>query len=358
MGEPQIAPARSKERKLKAVLTAASLLILAATASAHQHGEVTPLFRDDAPIDITLSGPIRRITSQAERSTEAYPATLQAEGETLSIELSARGLSRRRHENCHFPPLRVDILGNPDETSLFDRQGKIKLVTHCNDGDRYEQNLLREYAAYRLYNLLTPDSFKVRLLRVTYMDQGEEFRRKWGFFIEDIGDAARRLGRRDLDVVRIPHSAFNPRAAARFSLFQYMIGNTDWAMTRGPASKDCCHNAKIVGGGGAVHTDLIPLPYDFDNAGLVDAPYAVPNPILPIHSVTQRHYRGFCSLNQLVIKEAEVFRQSRPEMGTVLATIPGLSEGNRRTMLRYLDDFFEDIATPASIERNLLSDCR
>lgn len=358
MGGPRTAPAKTGKRTVKVFLAAAPLLLLTASVGAQEHGKVTPLFRDDAPVDITLSGPIRKIASEADRSTKDYPATLQAGGETLAIELSARGISRRRRENCRFPPLRVDIPGDPDDTSLFDHQSRIKLVTHCDDGARYEQHLLREYAAYRLYNLLTPESFKVRLLRVTYLDKGDEFRTKWGFFIEDVDDVSRRLNRHELIIGSVAPNALEPRAAARFALFQYMIGNTDWDMIAGPAGSDCCHNVKLVSADSEMRTDLIPVPYDFDNSGLVDAPYAVPNHILPIRYVTQRHYRGFCSLNQLVIEEAEAFRHARPEMEAALSTIPGLSAEHRRKMLRYLGDFFEDIATPAAIERNLLSDCR
>ncbi len=335
----------------------ALLLSLAASAAAHNQGEVLPLFHDEAPLDITLSGPIHRIASRAEHSTKAYPAILQAGDETLAIELSARGISRRSRENCRFPPLRVEIPDNPDETSLFDHQGRLKLVTHCNEGDRYQQYLLREYAAYRLYNLLTPESFRVRLLRVTYRDDDGEAMTRWGFFIEDIGDAARRLGGHQIEINRIPRNALDSRAAARFSLFQYMIGNTDWAMTAGPVGEECCHNSKLVGMDAASAGQLIALPYDFDMSGLVDAPYAATNSSLPIRQVTERHYRGFCSLNELAIEEAERFRQARPEMEAMLLTIPGLSQASRETMQRYLAGFFDDIATPASIQRNLFSDC-
>lgn len=340
------------------LLLAVALLALAAPVRAQPAGDVTPLFRDEAPLEIILSGPIRQIAARAERATDAYPALLEAAGETHGIELSARGISRRRSENCRFPPLRIDIPGNPPATSLFDHQGRIKLVTHCNEGSRYEQHLLREYAAYRLYHLLTPASFRVRLLRVTYVDGDEPMTTKWGFFIEDAGDAARRLGRRELEVDDIPESALNMRAAARFSLFQYMIGNTDWDMAEGPEASDCCHNVKLAAPGRNVVVDLVPLPYDLDNAGLVDPPYAVPAAILPIRRVTQRLYRGYCSLNPLVLEEAEAFRQARPEMEAMLASIPGLTQDSRQIMLRYLGGFFADIATPRSIERRLLSRCR
>jgi hypothetical protein len=343
---------------MKSILAAAILLLVAAGASAQEGGEVTPLFSADSVLAITLSGPIRQIVNRAEYSVTPYPATMAAAGETLPIELSARGLSRRDRRNCHFPPLRVAIPGNPGETSLFDRQGQLKLVTHCNPSLQNEQHVLREFLAYRLYNQITPESFRVRLLRVTYVDQGQPFTTRWGFFIEDVDDAARRLGLRELAAESIAVAQLSPRAAARVALFQYMIGNTDWDMTAGPEGTQCCHNSRLAAGTQDAVSGIIALPYDFDNSGLVDAPYAVPSPTLPIVSVRQRRYRGYCPHNALVIEEAEAFRQARPGMEAEIRQTPGLQDATRRTLLRYVDRFFADIADPAAIERNLLSDCR
>ena len=343
---------------MRAVLAAAIPLLLAIPASAQEPGDVTPLFREQSVLDITLSGPIRRIASHAETSVTPYPATLEAAGETLPIELSARGLSRRNSDNCSFPPLRVEIAGNPEDTSLFDHQGGIKLVTHCNSALEYEQYVLREYLAYRLYNLITPESFRVRLLRVTYRDQGHHFATRWGFFIEDGDDAARRLGLREMEAERIDAAGLSPDAAARVALFQYMIGNTDWDITAGPAGTQCCHNARLVAPSQGATSGIIALPYDFDNAGLVGAPYAVPSPALPIRSVRQRLYRGYCAHNAAAIGQAEAFRQARQDIEAEVAQIPGLRDLTRRTVRRYLDGFFEDIADPAAIARNLLAHCR
>lgn len=221
-----------------------------------------------------------------------------------------------------------------------------------------EQYVLREFLAYRLYNLITPESFRVRLLRVTYVDRGQHFATRWGFFIEDVDDAARRLGLRELAAESIAVSQLSPRAAARVALFQYMIGNTDWDVTAGPEGTQCCHNSRLVAGTRDAVSGIIALPYDFDNSGLVSAPYAVPSPDLQILSVRQRHYRGYCSHNALVIEEAEAFRQARPGMEAEIRQTPGLQDATRRTLLRYVDRFFADIADPAAIERNLLYDCR
>jgi hypothetical protein len=339
-------------------LLAGALLAVAAAAGAREAGEVTPLFRDEAPIEMTITGPIRRITSRAAYATDAYPATIIADGETHAIDLSARGISRRERGKCSFPPLRIKLKGKAGAASLFHRQRGIKLVTHCNAAEPYEQYLLREYAAYRLYNVLTPESFRVRLVRVTYVDDGKPLAPKWGFFIEDADDAARRLGLRELTIEKIERRALDPRALARFALFQYMIGNTDWDVTTGPAGSDCCHNVKLLSADQQSPTGIIPLPYDFDNSGLVAAPYAVPNEALPIYDVRTRLYRGYCATNLLARTQAETFVQARPALEAVLGTIPGLSAMSRRAMLTYLDPFFSTIASPEPLQRQLLSKCQ
>ena len=356
MGEEQSAPAGAVKAMMKAVL-AMVLLALAPAAAALEPDDVTPLFRDEAPMAVTITGPIRRIAFRAPYATDAHPASLSVNGETHAIELSARGISRRERTKCQFPPLRVRLVDKPDAASPFHRQRGLKLVTHCNEAEAFEQIVLREYAAYRLYNLLTPASFRVRLLRVTYKDAGKTLATKWGFFIEDVDDAARRLGKRELSITTNDRRTLDRPALARFSLFQYMIGNTDWDVTAGPPGSDCCHNVKLLAQDRDVLANIIPLPYDFDNAGLVGAPYAVPSELLPIRDVRERLYRGFCAVNPLLAGEAEIFMRSRPDMEAMLATIPGLSEPSRRAMLRYLEPFFTDIGSAARLQRRLAAKC-
>lgn len=342
-----------------AVALASMALTLPTLAEAEEtSGKVTPLFAEDTPIEITLTGPIRAIVRLAERSTEPHPATLAAAGEHHAIELSARGLSRRRKENCRFPPLRIAFPQKPVESSLFHKQGRIKLVAHCREQDKYEQIVLREYAMYRLYNLVTPESLRVRLARVTYQDDDKVVTVRPGFLIEDADDAARRLGMKEVDTGDLPVSALNREDATRYALFQYLIGNTDWAMAVGPDPTDCCHNSKLLGASKDTRSDLTPVPYDFDNAGLVDAPYAFPNATLGTKSVKTRVYRGFCRLNQLVPAEAERLRSLRPAMESEIASIPGLEPRTREAMLKYLASGFDDLADGKTLDRKILKKCR
>lgn len=323
-----------------------------------ENGEVTPLFQEDTPLQITISGPIRRIVREAENSMRPHRAIIMQGEESLPIMLSARGKSRRKKENCRFPPLRISFAGKPAKTSLFYRQGRIKLVTHCRESSRSEQTMLREYAAYRLYNLVTPESLKVRLAYITYADDGNEVTKRLGFFIEDADDAARRLGMKEVDTGDIPVNALNLEDAARYGVFQYLIGNTDWAMVVGPNPLDCCHNTRLLGPTKGAKDDLTPVPYDFDNSGIVDAPYAFPNSKLGTRSVKVRVYRGFCLANNLIAGEIEHLRKLRPALEAEINAIPELTQKNRTKMLRYLASGYDDIASARSVERKLLRKCR
>src|SRR5690606_9238581 len=79
---------------------------------------------------------------------------------------------------------------------------KLKLVTHClddkNDG---QENLLKEYLAYKLYNELTDQSYRVQLIRINYVDtKGKVSKiRRYGIIIEDTDEMAERLGGEECD---------------------------------------------------------------------------------------------------------------------------------------------------------------
>lgn len=345
---------------MKIALAGLALLAGAPTAALAQEtgGKVTPLFAEDSVLEFTLEGPIKQIVRSAERSTDPHPATLKLAGESLAVELAARGVSRRKRENCRFPPLRLGLTDKPGATSLFHKQGRLKLVTHCRDQASYDQTVLREYAAYRLYNVITPESLKVRLARISYVDEGLPVATRLAFLIEDADDAARRIGLAEVDSGNFAPSRLNAADAARYAVFQYLIGNTDWDMTIGPDPTDCCHNSKVLGAAKDARSDLTPLPYDFDNSGLVDAAYAIPNEILKIRSVKTRVYRGYCSLNSLIPAEAERLRQLRPGLEAAIRDVPGLEAGERDEMLAYLASGYADIADESAIAGNLLKKCR
>jgi hypothetical protein len=329
---------------------AAGLLAIAAPCAAQTP---KPLFAASDTLRLTIQAPLsnlihNRETRQAIGGTLTDPA-----GNALPINIALRGITRRTSEICDFPPLRIDFTTPPPATSIFAGQRRLKLVTHCRSSASFQQNLLLEYAAYRMYNVLTPRSFLVRLASVDYRNpDGRPIISRTGFFIEDLDDLAKRNGARELHAPeRIPIAYLSPPDAARYALFQHLISNHDWSMRAGPVGDDCCHNARLIGtlGPGTV----IPVPYDFDFSGLVSASYAMPPDELRLGSVRQRFYRGYCSHNLQAAAIAAQMRAARPAILAALTQIPGLEDKTRTRATAYLEGFFADIATDASVAKIL-----
>ena len=337
---------------------AAMLAALVMAAAVSAQASPKPLFASDTMLRLTIRGPINQIAQSAARSRQPRDGVLTVPGpvpETLAIQLSPRGITRLKRDVCQFPPLRVRFQGTPGPGSLFAGQKQLKLVTHCRSTASFQQYLLLEHAAYRLYNQLTPASFRVRLATIDYV--GEDNRpiaTRLGFFIEDIDDvAARNAMRRAVAGDRISTSQLSRADAARVALFEYMIGNRDWSTRAGPPGDGCCHNSPLIaraGSGGG----FVPVPYDFDFSGLVNAPYAVaPDGTT---SVRIRSYQGFCVHNGEALAMTATFRSQRGPLLAALNQVP-LDEPIRRRAAAFLDGFFTDIADDRSVAAKLFRTC-
>jgi len=346
-------------RLLLASLAAAALI---ATPAAAQ----TPLFSDNSEIQLVVEAPLTTLLRQAARNPQPHAGTLTLMGDgeprQFQILLSARGVSRRTLGICAFPPLRLDLEGGGTRGTLMQGQDKIKVVTLCRAGSSYEQMNALEGLAYRFYNAITDYSYRVRPARITYRDsegrRREDTQRNW--LVEDIDDVARRSGRRvalDITNGQLNYGQFNARAAAELALFQYMIGNLDWDMQQVASGRDCCHNVRHIGASANATGDIIPVPYDFDSSGLVDAPYAVPPEQLGLRNVRQRYYRGMCRFNAQLPAVIQTFQARRDAINALIASA-GLSESRRASTQRYIDDFYEIIADPGRVQSQLIDRCR
>ncbi len=203
-------------------------------------GKTAPLFVGNDALDVTIEAPFTRI--MRERSTEEdLPAILtfkDVDGGTVSLEIGVRnrGKYRQQRRICPFAPLRLNFRKSGVKDTLFATVDKIKLVTHCRSGrDSYQQAVLREYLAYRILNIITDYSYRVRLLRIQYVDtqDGDTNPDNFGFLIEHRDQLADRIGVaiRDLESVRVADlESANTNLG---SLFQYLIGNTDFSPTAG-----------------------------------------------------------------------------------------------------------------------------
>jgi len=306
--------------------------ILAGTVSA------SPLFDGHEVIEIGLTGPFGSLfEAQEDRAERAF--SLDQEGMQQALKIRLRGHSRIRV--CEFSPLRLNFPAEVVPQSVFAGQDKLKLVTHCRNHDRGEQDLLQEYAAYRILNVLTELSFRVRLLRIHYQDSDrmlpEKSSPRYGFVIESREEFVERTGARQVVLAGFPLYRHDLQHAALMYVFQYLIGNTDWQLLRSEHDEGCCHNLELF----ELDSQIIFVPYDFDLAGLVNARYAYPDIKLRIKRGTQRLYRGLCTARNTLRGALRAVTSKRDEILAVVSEVPGLEYDNVEWSENYLADFFE-----------------
>ena len=235
----------------------------------------------------------------------------------------------------------------------------LKLVAYCQTNSKYEQYNTKEYLAYRIFNLITEFSFRVQPLQVEYVDsegKGNPITR-FSFLIEDADEVADRNDMQKLTVDRIPHARLDSTETSNVSLFQYMIGNLDWAATGGPDPDKCCHNSKIIGHDMDTNPKYV-IPYDFDSSGIVDAHYAAPPLELKIRSVRQRLFRGFCSHGDKLPQVVEQFQNKKPEILALINDDPNLDERYRNSTVKYIEEFYKIIDDPTKFKSNITDKCR
>ncbi len=211
---------------------------------------------------------------QDTQQSDWLPAILKFEGRRWEhpIQAKIRLRGRFRRMNCDFPPIKIKIpKAQLASLGLQPQFNDFKLVTHCLFSPFMGNTLvLREYMAYKLYQALTPKSFRVQLLRITYIDtgNGDKKTKRYGFLIEDKDELAARLHSTKVDTpFGIDLEQIDPQQLHLMVLFQLLIGNYDWDLNMGRNiaffySEACgCY---------------VPVPYDFDFSDLVHAPYRNP----------------------------------------------------------------------------------
>ena len=316
--------------------------VVASNSAAKVPAPPTPLFASNVPIRMTIQGPMAALAGK--RDTTSWPATMIVDGITYPITLTPRGITRLRKDTCDFPPLRVDLNQPAPPGSLFQGQRRLKLVTHCQRSADFQQKVLLEYSAYRLYNLMTPQSFRARLANIDYVDEkGQPYISRIGFFLEDFGDVAKRNGMSNAHLgSRVPLQQIDPLGGGRVAVFEYMISNYDWSMRAAPQGEECCHNGRLmVDAPGSL---AVPVPYDFDFSGLVDAPYAGPPIEMPdMDNLRQRNYRGYCIHLSQARSVAAQLSPRRAEFLGLFATIPGLDSRNQARAAGFIQGFFNDV---------------
>lgn len=309
------------------------LFLLFAAAASARAGD---LFAHDSVLDLVIDGPFEDLIAAGDE--EERPFVLSVDGSELDVKIRRRGKSRLRV--CKFPPLRLNFVKKQTDGTAFAGENKLKLVTHCKDSERAEQDLLEEYLAYRLFNIVTNASYRVRLAQLRYINaDGSEQAHRYGFIIESSAGFAARLGATSESLPHLKLSSLDKMQASLMYVFQYMIGNTDWSLVKADLADDCCHNIELF----ERDQRLLTVPYDFDLVGLVNASYARPDPSIGNRTVKTRRYRGYCVSADALTEALLAIQSARSELLATVSTVPGLQPENVQRAEKYLDQFFDDV---------------
>ena len=318
-----------------------------------EQSQASTLFKEETPLQVVISMDIEEVTKDIdERESHAGTFTLIEGGESteLSVKFKVRGNNRANPSVCPFPPLELNFKKKEVTGSLLAGQDKMKLVTHCNNRSTSRKNAIQEYLVYKQYNLLTDYSFKVRWLDIVYIDtQSGDSLSKFGFLIEaeDILTERMQMTKHKRKIYH--QDQCREEAIDLFTVFQYFIGNTDWSVSEK-------HNVKLISN--AEDQVPIPIPYDFDNSGLVNAFYARPAPSLGIPDVRTRLFRGFCREPGTYEKTFALFNEKKEELIGLYDNVPDLNERELKSARGYMEKFFDTINHPKKSQNSFTKACR
>lgn len=135
------------------------------------------------------------------------------------------------------------------------------------------------------------------------------------------------------------------------ALFEYMVGNTDWSVYAN-------HNIKLMQDTADATSKPYASAYDFDFSGLVNAPYATPDPQLGTESVTTRVYRGFPREVSELKEMADYFRSKKDAMYAEITNSKFLDNRSKKDMIGYLDEFYKDIANEKNLKVLFIDNAR
>lgn len=332
--------------------------LLVALQHIHCFSQSSPLnrqqfFLDDNLIEVVFTTDVKKLRNDKKVPTY-QPATISMKfSDTLTItepiRVEPRGEYRKR--NCDMASLMLNFK-NTSSPKLSPLK-KLKFVGGCKTGSSFEELLLKEFLVYKIQNFLSPMSFRVRLLRVTYNDSKEKVKSwtQYAFLIEDMDELTARNNCVEIKPKNFFTEATNREQMTFVNLFQYMIGNTDWSIPN-------LHNMKLMVPKNDTLARPYAVPYDYDYCGLVNAGYAVPSEGLGIETVSERLYRGFPRGYDELQETIKTFKEKKESLMYYIEHFELCSTKCRKIMAGYLDDFYETLDNKKKVESIFIMNAR
>ena len=335
--------------------TLLSFVCLIATKAFSQQASAdrTQFFNDTSTLEATLSTNLAKLLHQKKTGFEMEGTFISALPDSTVINdrvlLEVRGHFRK--DNCYLPPIKIHF--KYTKTSALHDLGALKLVSECRTADINDQYLLKEFICYKMYNLITDYSFRVRLLNLHLVDSAGKKKpvTEHAFLIEDIKDVAKRNKCAEWKSTNLFDQDTDRDQMTLVALFEYMIGNTDWGV---PVN----HNTRLVFSKIDSARRPLVVPYDFDFSGFVNTDYAVPDEKLSIQSVSERLYRGFPRTLEELNRALDAFRNQKENIYALIKNFNLLTSKSKKEMTNYLDDFFEQINKPDKVKYVFIENAR
>jgi hypothetical protein len=317
------------------------------------------IFGSDDLLDVSLMFNLSGFQKKSEKAGP-FDGTIifhAGQPDSVSVKVSVKHRGEYRFQTCTFPPIQLNFKKSVYAAGDKGKIKKIKLVTHCNPGSGSDDYVLREYLVYKLYSVFTDTSFRVRLLKINYIDT--EKKRKpvtqYGFFIEPKETLAARTNNIEVKAENLNQRHIIPDVMDRVAIFNYMIANWDWSV---PGQ----HNVSIFKSRIGPLADLgIAVPYDFDLCGVVNANYGTPAPEMGLSSSRDRKFTGICRDRQTIENELKYFRGKKEQLYSVINEFPLLTQRSKKDITEFLDQFFDQLENQKDTDRlikEFLENCK
>jgi len=294
------------------------------------------LFEKDEILNISLAFDIGKYIEEKfeENLLDAEITIYTGETDSIFENIKVRSRGNFRRSNCSFPPIMLHMKDMETGYSDLDDLGKVKLVSHCKDENIYDTYLFREYLIYKIYNVITDYSFRVRLLNIDYYDINYDilYVSKRGFIIEPVNNLEDRFAHDEIEEVKISGEAIENDLMLKLSLFQYMIANSDWYLP-------IMHNLKIFGDKD-VMMNLIAVPYDFDYTGWVNTHYAYAREELGLEDIRDRAFFGPCRNEEEYRLVLDYYLELEDNIIDTVKDFKYLKGPARNDLIRYVKSFY------------------
>jgi hypothetical protein len=314
------------------------------------------LFGSDELLQMTLRFDIREFIKTKNKPVY-FDATLTVrlsdnDSVTQPVKVKARGEYRRTY--CSFPPIMLKFGKNDDTDGRgILQKGTLKLVTPCNQNEMFESYVVREYLTYKLFNLVTPYSFRTRLVRINYVDSNkpDNVFTAYSFLIENENMMSERNNSVVIKTTNLTQKNMTSQDMARVAVFNYMIGNTDWGVPNQ-------HNVKVLRSTKVFSDKAIPVAYDFDYSGFVNTVYAAPFEELPIRNVTERYYLGVCYSDEELKPVIEEFGGLKQQILGTIDDCKYLSPVDKKWTTYYINSFYKMYKHPKTLFQVMNQTCK